>query len=573
MLMIMLLIVAFLEMLGVASIMPFMAVLMNTEIIESNKILNISFKLLSEFGVESHQQFLLSLGIVVFVLLFVSLFFKALTTYAQMRFTYMREFTLCRRLVEIYLCQPYEWFLSRNSADIGKTILSEVDRVISNGLNTMINLIAHSFVAFSIFSLLILVDVKLALIVCLTLGTTFFLIYKVNRSYLKKFGEERIEANKWRFAAISEAFGAIKEIKIGGLERSYTERFSFPAKNYGASQLSAQILIQLPRFALEAIAFGGLMLITLYLMNQKGSLADGLPIIALYAFAGYRLMPAMQQIYNAISSLRFVGPSLDFIYEEVKNLKILKNNQNRNTFSLNKSIVLKNVNYNYPNSSRVALKNINFNIPANSRIGIVGVTGGGKTTIVDIIMGLLLPQQGTLEIDGQVINKDNRNAWQKSVGYVPQQIYLADDTIAANIAFGLDPNKINLDKVEQAAKIANLHNFVIHELSEKYETTVGERGVRLSGGQRQRIGIARALYNKPKILILDEATSALDNYTEKAVMDEVNSLNKNNMTIIIITHRLHTVKNCDKIFLLKNGEIKDQGTYEKLIQDNKGFRN
>ena len=322
MLMILLLIVAFIEMLGVASIMPFMAVLMNTEMIESNKILNISFKLLSEFGVESHQQFLFSLGIVVFVLLFVSLFFKALSTYAQMRFTYMREFALCRRLVEIYLCQPYDWFLSRNSADIGKTILSEVDRVISNGLNTMINLIAHSFVAISIFGLLILVDAKLAFIVCLTLGTTFFLIYKLNRSYLKKFGEERVEANKWRFAAISEAFGAIKEIKMSGLERTYIEKFSFPAKNYGVSQLSAQILIQLPRFALEAIAFAGTLLLILFMMSKTGSFNDALPILSLYVFAGYRLMPALQQMYVSFSQITYIGPSLDKIYEDIKNLEI-----------------------------------------------------------------------------------------------------------------------------------------------------------------------------------------------------------------------------------------------------------
>ena len=570
-LMIMLLIMAFLDMLGVASIMPFMAVLMNPEIIDTNIFLNKLFKLLTVFGVKNDQQFSLVLGIIVFIFLFISLSFKTLTTYAQMRFAFMREFTLCSRLVERYLHQPYHWFLNRHSADLGKTVLSEVDRVISGGLNTMMNFIAHSLVACAILSLLIYVDPKLAIIVGFTLGTAYFIIYKFSRSILKRTGEERMEANKWRYTAVSEAFGAIKEIKLGGLENPYTKRFSGPAKIYASSQLSSQIVVQLPRFALEAIAFGGLLLITLYLMIQRGSLVNVVPIIALYAFAGYRLMPAMQQIYNAISSLRFVDPSISFIFNELKTLQIMKSENDQLKLIFEKEITLNNISYHYPNSSRAALKNINFKIPARNTVGIVGKTGGGKTTTVDIIMGLLEPQQGFLMVDDQVITKENRRGWQHLIGYVPQQIYLADDTVAANIAFGIDPKYINQERVEYAANIANLHNFVSNELPDKYQTTVGERGVRLSGGQRQRIGIARALYHKPKVLILDEATSALDNLTERAVMEAVHNLGSS-MTVILIAHRLSTVKNCDKIFLLQNGELKDQGSYNDLIKFNETFR-
>ena len=569
----MLLVMAFLDMLGVASIMPFMAVLMNPEIIETNSFLNTLFNFLAIFGVENNQQFLFALGIVVFVLLFVSLFFKALTTYAQMRFTYMREYALCRRLVQRYLHQPYEWFLNRNSADLGKTILSEVDQVISKGLNTMMNLIAHTLVSFSIIVLLIFVDPELALIVGVTLGIAYAVIYKFTKSTLKRTGNERMEANTWRFTALSEAFGAIKEIKVGRLENEYAQRFSDPAKNYGISQLSAQVLVQLPRFALEAIAFGGLLLITLYLMTQKGSLIKAVPIITLYAFAGYRLMPAMQQIYNAISSLRFVGPSLDFIFNEVNNLKITKYNDKKQIIRFESNITLNNISYSYPNTSRPALKNIYFSIPARTTIGIVGVTGGGKTTTVDIIMGLLEPQSGTLEVDGKIINKNNRRFWQRSIGYVPQQIYLADDTVAANIAFGIDPKYIDQKDVEYAAKIAKIDEFVTSELPQKYQTKVGERGVRLSGGQRQRIGIARALYHKPKVLILDEATSALDNFTEKAVMDSVHNLSNDSMSIILIAHRLSTLKKCDKIFLLQNGKVIEEGNYETLIKSIDDFEN
>ena len=217
------------------------------------------------------------------------------------------------------------------------------------------------------------------------------------------------------------------------------------------------------------------------------------------------------------------------------------------------------------------LKDISLSIPAKSTVGLVGTTGSGKTTMVDIILGLLEPQKGTLEVDGKIITKQNSRSWQRSIGYVPQHIYLTDNSIAANIAFGVEPKDINQDLVEKASKIANLHNYVINELPKQYHTTIGERGVRLSGGQRQRIGIARALYHESKVLILDEATSALDNQTEKIVMDAIKNLSKD-ITIILITHRLNTVKNCDKIYLLKNGEIKNEGTFEELINVDEDFR-
>ena len=238
---------------------------------------------------------------------------------------------------------------------------------------------------------------------------------------------------------------------------------------------------------------------------------------------------------------------------------------NVESLKYNKDIKLKNITYTYPNTSRTILKNINMNIPAFNTVGIVGKTGSGKTTIIDIILGLLKPEKGELYIDDEVINKNNLRSWQKCIGYVPQQIFLADDTIASNIAFGIDSKDIDLGAVSRAAKIANLHDFVSNELPSKYNTIIGERGIRLSGGQRQRIGIARALYHNPKILILDEATSALDNLTEKAVMNEVYKFSKK-LTIIIIAHRLSTVKRCDNIFILEKGELINKGKFDELIK-------
>ena len=378
----------------------------------------------------------------------------------------------------------------------------------------------------------------------------------------------RLTNNQLRFTAISEAFGAAKEVKVGGLEQSYLKRYSEPAKNFALAQASSTTIAQLPRFFLEAIGFGGIIMIILYLMRNTGNFNSILPIISLYVFAGYRLLPSLQQIYVSFSQFTFVGPALNKLHDDIKNLKHVNNNQDKSILSLNKEITLKNIHYNYPNSSRTTLKDISINIPSKSTVGIVGATGSGKTTMVDIILGLLEPKKGTIEVDGKIITEKNSRSWQKIIGYVPQHIFLSDDTIASNIAFGVDRESINQEAVARAAKIANLNDFVLEELPKKYQTTIGERGVRLSGGQRQRIGIARALYHNPQLLILDEATSALDNQTEQAVMDAVNNLGKD-ITIILIAHRLNTVKNCDIIFKLEKGKLVDRGSFEKLIENKK----
>ena len=570
-LLVMILFMALLDMIGVASIMPFIAVMTKPELVETNIILSTMYKTSSMFGVETNQQFLYALGIGVFLLLIISLTFKALTSYAQVRFTSMREYSIGKRLVEGYLHQPYSWFLNRHSADLGKTILSEVGLIVNKGFGSMINFISQCAVTISLLVLLILVDIKLTFIVFLTLGTAYGLMYKFSQNLVNQIGIKRLKANEWRFTILNEAFGAFKDVKVGGLEENYVKRFAVPAKTLAHQSALLSIISQFPRFALEAVAFGGIVLVVLYLMTKSDGIMSVMPLIALYAFAGYRLMPALQKIYVSLTELRVVGPSLDNIYDDLVNLSKNNKNDDINLLHFNKSISLKNVNYNYPNASKTALKNININISAQTTVGLVGATGSGKTTTADIILSLLEPQKGTIEVDDIIINNHNRRAWQNNIGYVPQEIFLSDDTISANIAFGVDPKKIDINAVEHASKIANLHDFVINELPLKYQTTVGERGVRLSGGQRQRIGIARALYHRPKLLILDEATSALDNLTEHIVMEAVHNLRKN-ITIILIAHRLSTVKNCDKIFLFNKGQLEGQGTFEELIKLSDNFR-
>jgi ABC-type multidrug transport system fused ATPase/permease subunit len=308
----------------------------------------------------------------------------------------------------------------------------------------------------------------------------------------------------------------------------------------------------LPRYFIEGISLAGLIFLVLVVTGRESDYVKVFPVVAVYIFAGYRLLPALQQIYYGATQIRYSKIALYSLHEDLTRFKPLKYIVNQEEkITLAKSIVLKNVYFNYSNSKNILLKNINLTIPAFNKIGIVGATGSGKTTLVNIILGLIEPDKGNLYVDGLIINSNNVRNWQKNIGYVPQQIYLSDNSIASNIAFGVDISKINYQAVEEAAKIANLHDFVTKELPDKYKTTIGERGVRLSGGQRQRIGIARALYNQPELIIFDEATNALDHETEENIIKEINLL-KNKKTIIFVSHRIKTLQKYAEIYELSN---------------------
>lgn len=562
------LIVALMDVIGIASIMPFIGVLSNPELIQTNEYLA---KLYEFSGCQSSHDFLFLLGVIVFFLLLISLSLKAISVYVQTRFTLKIEYSLGRRLLSGYLNQPYEWFLNQNSSELGKSILAEVHSVIVGGFAPMMGVITHGIVAVTILILLLFVDAFLALVVFITLTTSYFLIFKALKKLLKGIGQTRFDSNHQRFSAINEVFGGIKDVKLGGLEDIYLEKFAKPSLAYSKSNAASQVINIMPRFALEAVAFGGLLLMILYMMSMNDNIEAVLPIIALYALAGYRLLPALQQIYEGFSKLKFSTPAVKKLHNDLTKLKKITENSERHSILFSKSIELKNVIFSYHKSKKPAIDNISLVIPAYKSIGFVGPTGSGKSTIVDIILGLLSPHEGEVRIDSKALDASNCREWQKNIGYVPQHIYLSDDTIEANISFSEHKNHIDKAAVMRAAKIASLHEFISKDLPEGYDTVVGERGVRLSGGQRQRIGIARALYHSPRLLVLDEATSALDNITERAVMDAVANIN-HEITIIMIAHRLSTVRECDKIFFLEEGKIKLEGTYSDLVKRDEVFR-
>ncbi len=570
---ILILLMALLEMIGVVSIIPFVAILADNSLIDNNFFLQSFYNFTISYGVSNKDEFLFVIGTLVFILLVASLTLRALTAYLLTRFSLMREFSVGKLLIEGYLSQSYSWFLNRHSADFSKIILSEVGEVVSGTLKPLINIAAQTVVALSLITLIILINPFLALNISIVLISAYCISLFVMRNILHKLGSKRLKANKERFTIVSDAFNALKQVKLAGLENIYSNNFSKPAQLYAKNQSLSQAIALLPRYFIEIVLFGGIILLVLTLLKSGKDFNHVVPLISFYALAGYRLMPALQQIYSSLTDIRFSKPALDSLHKDLKNLKKPKDKKSNviKEISFKKSIKLKNISFSYPKEKNYTLKNISLTIQAFSKIGIVGGTGGGKTTLIDIILGLLDSDKGQILIDGIRINSKNKRQWQNKIGYVPQQIYLSDSSIAENIAFGVEKEKIDLERVKRVAKIANLHDFIIKNLKYSYYSKIGERGVRLSGGQQQRIGIARALYHNPKVLILDEATSSLDNLTEKDVTQAIDRLSKK-ITIIKIAHRLNSVKNCDQIFLIDKGIIRANGTYSELLKKNKFFK-
>lgn len=574
--MFMAIIMAGLEMVGVASIMPFLSVLGNPQAVETNPVLSWVY---NAFGFPSVDAFLMALGATAFGLLLFSALFKTLTNYAMNRYIEMRRHTMGERLLETYLRQPYVFFLDRHSGDMAKNILSEVDQVIGTVFRPGLQMIAFSTVVLALIVLLIVVDPVIAAVVGLSLGGVYALVYWGVRGVLGRIGAERARANQERFEAAGEALGGIKDIKLLGREHAYLTRFHRPSVIQARHQATTQTLSQVPKFVIEAIAFGGIIALTIFLMASRGgagseALGDVLPVLGIYAFAAYRMLPAVQQIYASMAKLRFGEASVDKIYDDLRRREGLAEIRKfvPDPMKPRDVVRLDRVSFAYPNTTAPAIQSIHLDIPVGSSVGLVGSTGAGKTTLVDLFLGLLRPTEGAIIVDGEPITDRNLRAWQQALGYVPQDIFLTDSTVAENIALGVAAADIDFEHVERCARMAQVHDFIMQEMPRKYSTVVGERGVRLSGGQRQRIGIARALYHDPGVLVFDEATSALDVVTERAVMAAINQLH-HDKTIIMIAHRLSTVRSCDQVVLLEKGRVVGAGTYEELQESNERFRN
>lgn len=569
---------ALLEVAGLASIMPFLAVIGNPKLIETNPLLNTLWVIGQSYNIDSKDKFLVALGLVSFVLIMFAAVYRGFAQYYSNYSIEKCRHSISKRVLETYLHQSYEFFLNRHSGELTKTILSEVDNVIERVVRPTIMMISNSVVMLMLVVLLIIVNPWLILLAVGLIGLLYVLIFAVLRKHITRFGEVLLENNKKRFTAASEALGGIKSIKLYGREAAYLDRFNSPSILYSRSHAGHNTLGIIPSYVVEVMLFGAILLLTLSLIITSGGIKSDfmgeiLPIIGVYALSALRLKPVMHNMYLGVAAQRFGDALVENLHKELTLVKSVSIYETKSHFiKFKENILLDNLTFHYPGADSPSLYNISLRIPARSSLGIVGTTGAGKTTLVDMILGLIYPSRGRLAVDGETVTMANLRSWQKNLGYVPQDIFLTDTTIAENIALGVPKSQIDYKQVVRCAKSAQLDSFITQELPDCYETAVGERGIRLSGGQRQRIGIARALYNNPEVLVFDEATSALDTVTEQAIMDAIDMLS-HQKTMIFIAHRLSTVRNCDNIVLLDKGRIKAQGSFDELTNIDSHFRN
>ncbi len=559
----------------VGSVMPFLSVLAQPSRIESVPALAWAY---NSFGFTSDYAFLIALGLASLAVILIANGLQMLRTYAMTRFTQMRVHSLSSKLLAAYLRQPYAFFLDRHSGTMSTQILAESAAVVQRFIAPAAQIVASFFTVTAILALLIWVEPIVAVAAFAVLGGSYGLVFVVVRPRLGHLGKIRVESNKARYRIAGEALSGIKDVKLSGQEATYLDRYGGPSRRMAGAQIAAGLIGAIPSYALQVIAFGGVILLCLILVTPEGlssgeALGTLLPVIGVFAFAGQRLMPELGNIYRGLTQLRTAAAAVDAVHADIIDSAdiAVPSRRHPDPLGLHDRLELDAITYRYPRDSRAGLTDVSLALRAGERVGIVGSTGAGKTTLVDVVLGLLRPAVGTIRIDGVPLTEANLRAWQQGLAYVPQEIFLLDTSVAENIAFGVPPEKIDRARVVEAARIAQLDHFIEEELPEGYDTAVGERGVRLSGGQRQRIGIARALYRNADVIVFDEATSALDNLTEREVMSAIDGL-PGDKTVLMIAHRLSTVKRCDRIVVLEQGRVAGVGTWDALMAENGAFR-
>jgi ABC-type bacteriocin/lantibiotic exporter with double-glycine peptidase domain len=532
---------AFIESAGVISIMPFLAVLSNPNVVESNSYL----KQLYDFTEAANKQnFILYLGFLSLFVVICSTVFKIVTQYAVNRFASLQRHYFSTRLLKTYLQQNYEFFIQRNSATLVKNILSEVDQLIWTMILPALSLMSYGVVLLSMIGILLLYDPLMAIATAFVLGLFYASIYMLVRKKLTQIGQEFTQANKERYQTCQEALAGIKDVMINNAEHGYIKQFEESSRVFARHIATRETLGQVPLNVIETVGYGCLIGLAMLLVVSGKEVSHILPVLGLYGFAAYRMLPAAQNMYRAISQIKFSEQVLSVLKPEFALEKDeLKHIEKDSTqyLKFEHSIRLENISFAYPNRIEAPiLNNFSLEVKKNASLGIVGKSGSGKSTLMDIMLGLLFPQQGKIYIDDVELIPDNVESWRTLVGYVPQFIYLADKSIAENIAFGVPKEQIDFEQVKRVAQLAQLDEFITNNLKHGYDEVVGERGVMLSGGQRQRIGIARALYKNPQVLFMDEATSALDVINEDYILEMINNSLKD-ITIIFITHNLENL--------------------------------
>jgi len=567
---------AFAEIASVFSIGPFIALIGNLDQLNGDGLIAEAYKF---SGITDQNNFIIAFGAAVMTILTLSALISTFTLWRLAMYGAKVGADLGNRLFSYYMNESWLFHSQSNSSDLVNKISVETTRVTGSiilqlmYLNAKVTLVL--FLSVSIFIL----DPKIALSGVAIFSFAYLFIYRLVKKQLELNGNMVTQGNQSRFQLMSEGFGGIKEILLLGRQNFFKKRFFIVSENFFHAWGNSQVLSSVPRYFMELVSFSAAILLVMYfLVSNQGNLETILPMVSIYALAGFKLLPAFQQIYFSIATIQANIASYENIQADLKasamdDVQDIQGSLKDNTLEKIKflhAIQLSNISFAYPGAPQNLLSNLTITFPKNQVIGLVGPSGSGKSTLIDILMGLVEPNAGELKIDEQILRASQKRLLQDKIGFVSQTIFLADSSIKENIGFGIPSSEIIDERVLQAIRLAHLED-VISSLPNGIDTFVGERGVQLSGGQRQRIGIARALYNDPEILVFDEATSSLDGLTEKLIMEAVNSFS-GKKTIILIAHRLSTVKSCNLIYFIENGKIADQGTYQHLLESNTSFK-
>ena len=548
------------ETLGVALVFPILIAITKEGIVDSYPLIG---SIISFFGVAPNRRGVIIFGVIIMIVAYtIKTSYLLFLTYKQDKFSANLTVNISKVFFAGYMHQPYSFHIQRNSSELIQNIKDEVFGFVST-LASLMSLMSELLVIIGLGALLIFLEPNAFFLMSTTLFSFTAIYYLFTRNLLSRWGAIRMKHNVQSLKNLQQGLGGVKDIKLLGREELFINQYEYNMSQRARIGVFYGIVQAIPRSMLELLMVLGFGLVVLVTMASEGRTIESIiPSLGVFAMAAFRIMPSSNKIIGSLQVLRFNLPMLNKLYNEKELFSKHPENYVKESAIFSKEIEITNLDFAYSGTKNDSLSGLNIRIPAGQSIGFIGPSGAGKTTLIDIILGLLIPTNGKILIDGKDIKVQTRE-WQNLIGYIPQDIFLTDDTLRNNIAFGVPENGINDEWINTAINKSELKDF-IETLPFKLETIVGEHGVKLSGGQRQRIGIARALYHNPQVLVLDEATSSLDNKTEGSVMKSINELH-GEKTIIVITHRLSTISYCDYVYKLENGKIVEEGDYESVI--------
>lgn len=562
---------AIFEAVGIGIVMPFVSLVAHPETVDRYAALR---WIKQESGVTTRTGLVAVFGLSLVAVFLLKNLYLVVAQYFQNSYIYGRQMLLENHLMETYMRRPWTFHLTHNSSELVHNVSHEVSQVFTHVVVSLFVILVEGLSLVVLACVLIWIEPVVVPTIGISLGVVSFVFYRLIHRKATRVGEEQRKLQAAMMKWIQQGLGGVKEARIIGCEDFFIRAYAERSKPFGRSLVLHRMLGVLPRYVLETTGILALVMMTIAMFLRGASEAEVLPVLGALAVAAVRVLPSTSHVIGSVALIRFVKPSIDALWAA---LEPYPGDGKRGTklgdvapLVLQRELAIEDLHFAYPNAARPSLRGVSLKITKGESIAFVGGSGAGKTTMVDAIIGLLEPSHGSISVDGEKLVGDRVARWQRSIGYIPQTVFLSDDTIRRNIAFGVDDAAIDEGRVERAIEAARLAEFVA-ELPEGLDTFVGERGVRLSGGQRQRIGIARALYLDPKVLVLDEATSSLDGATERDIVEAIERL-RMDRTMIVIAHRLSTVRSCDRLVFMSQGTIEDVGSWDELFARNAAFR-